>query len=362
MYGLYNKKGKEKIYSTNNKFSLTKQLYKVIDGKEKKVSVEVNPLLQQYNLNHYYWTSLENLSVTGSHVWSDAKKFTRTLDEESAKWFDSVKRNVINSATSTQFRLGSMWGVPIYANIAVVDDIRAVCSDIFGGRPSVKPYDGATFVNPFMYYWENYSLNNQVTGITKKPIYEFYDERVMAGGLIKTASFALTNDEIRNSPWNARAMWKMTQAVWEDRGGNLMKNLDLTLGLTDLTLKRTDTNIPPEDRLVEVNGITRSLNGEGICYFEQYNDDFDTELERYTNHKVVKEIVSFKRLPDTKDKSNQYEIITYSRDARTGEYLLDKNNQIKTTKEVKVINSNYTFWKALGGSENVVWNKDLKEF
>jgi len=161
-----------------------------------------------------------------------------------------------------------MWGVPIYANIAVVDDIRAVCSDIFGGRPSVKPYDGATFVNPFMYYWENYSLNNQVTGITKKPIYEFYDERVMAGGLIKTASFALTNDEIRNSPWNARAMWKMTQAVWEDRGGNLMKDLDLTLGLTDLTLRRTDTDIPPEDRLVEVNGITRSLNGEGICYFE----------------------------------------------------------------------------------------------
>jgi len=53
-----------------------------------------------------------------------------------------------------------------------------------------------------MYYWENYSLNNAITGITKKPIYEFYDEHLMAGGLIKTASFALTNEEMRNSDWS----------------------------------------------------------------------------------------------------------------------------------------------------------------
>jgi len=67
-------------------------------------------------------------------------------------------------------------------------------------------------------------------------------------------------------------------------------------------------------------------------------------------------------LPNTKDKSNQYQIITYLRDAKTGEYLLDKNNEIRTNKEIKVINSNYTFWKALGGSENVYWDKDLNTF
>jgi len=82
---------------TNPSFSLNKELY----YKGERVYLAINPVLEQFNLNHYYWTSLSNLATTGTHIWSEAKKSTRTLEEEGAKWFDSNKRKVINSATST---------------------------------------------------------------------------------------------------------------------------------------------------------------------------------------------------------------------------------------------------------------------
>ena len=62
----------------------------------------------------------------------------------------------------------------------------------------VKPYDGATFANPFIVLLENNSLDDAV-GIDKKPFVHFYNVATASGGIIKTASFGLTNDRIRNS-------------------------------------------------------------------------------------------------------------------------------------------------------------------
>lgn len=317
---------------TNPSFSLNKELY----YKGERVYLAINPVLEQFNLNHYYWTSLSNLATTGTHIWSEAKKSTRTLEEEGAKWFDSNKRKVINSATSTQFRLGSIFGVPTNVNIAVIDDIRAICSGILGDTPSVKPYDGATFVNPFMYYWENYSLNNAITGITKKPIYEFYDEHLMAGGLIKTASFALTNEEMRNSDWSQRMMWKLTNFKWKDLTG---EGIDLTLG------QRQNNDIVAH--LDENDKYQKPHCYKDYVTYENSDGSIITK-------KVIKTITGFEKIAG---KKNAYIITTEELDEHTGNFVNGSKTEFK-----KIIDSNYSFWEALGGFNSVTWNSEAKRF
>ena len=367
LHGLYNKTADGKIISnTDPKFRLTKTLYKVIDGVEREVQIEINPLLLEYNLNHYYWTSLSNLAVTGSHAWSDAKGASRTLDEESAKWFDNNKRAVINSATATQYVLGNIWGVPTEANIAVIDDIRAICSGIYGDTPKVKPYDGATFVNPLMYYWENTSLNGQVTGLTKKPIYGAYDERTMVGILIKTASFAFTNDEMLNSPWTERAMWKMTNHRWINQQGKYV-DVDLTLGLSKWTeIGYAQNEKGQTEGYTVVPGITGRLSNEGkeiegLSYYDQFTEK---QGDKYVFKREVKEIIGFRKLyrDESQPYSNYYEIVTQSRDAHTHELIRDAQGKIKTTTQYRTINSNYSFWKVLGGQYSVKWNPTLRTY
>lgn len=319
----YDSTGKEvNYYDSSFDLSRLKLFYK---GKE--VRIKVNPLLEQYNLNTFYWTTLSTFATAGSHIWNDAKGGTNTLNEECLKWFDNNKRNVIMTATKLQFELGDTWGVPNEAKIAVIDDITAVCSGIMGDTPTVKPYDGATFVNAFMHYWENYSLNNQITGDTKKPIYEFYDERLMAGGLIKTATFAITNEMIRNSTWAARAMWKTSSLDWyiNDTKVDDEHPIDLTLGLEygNIGLQKT-----------EVNG--KKYNGP--MYFEYKNG------KRYIN-----EIVGFRSLG-----KNEYEITLQITDPTTGKHTYDSYR----TK----ITNNYTFWKVLGKYNSCEWNEKTEEY
>lgn len=309
-----------KYYDSSYDLSKLKLFYK---GKE--VRIRINPLLEQYNLNTFYWTTLSTFATAGSHIWNDAKGGTNTLNEECLKWFDNNKRNVIMTATKLQFELGDAWGVPNEAKIAVIDDITATCSGILGDTPSVKPYDGATFVNAFMYYWENYSLNNQITGTTKKPIYEFYDERLMAGGLIKTATFALTNEMMRNSIWAARAMWKSSNMTWEYQRGIKVDDdhaIDLTLGLGVGTV-----------------GLQATDGKRGPMYFEYING------KRY-----VKEIMGFTSLG-----KNKYRISTRVIDPETDKQFYE--DSYETT-----ITDNYTFWKVLGKYNSCKWNDNTKKY
>ena len=79
----------------------------------------------------------------------------------------------------------------------------AILSDIFydvytlnGEITDWVPFDGATFVNPLVVYWENFALDEAKAGIDKKPFVHFYDVATGTGGIIKTAGFGLTNDRI----------------------------------------------------------------------------------------------------------------------------------------------------------------------
>ena len=98
---LHMKVNGKRVDYTDPDFDISsKELYYTDDkGKEIKVRVKINPILEQYNLNSHYWTTLSSFATTGSHIWSDPKKAANTLQEECFKWFDNNKRNVINSAT-----------------------------------------------------------------------------------------------------------------------------------------------------------------------------------------------------------------------------------------------------------------------
>jgi len=58
-------------------------------------------MLELYNLRHFYFSQLNVLSTTGSHIWSDAKREVNMPKEEGAKYFDFNKRNVVNTAANS---------------------------------------------------------------------------------------------------------------------------------------------------------------------------------------------------------------------------------------------------------------------
>lgn len=344
--GTDNNNTKIEFYKNNFKLSQLNLKYK-----GKKARIKVNPIFEQFNLNSFYWSTLSSFTSVGSHIWADAKKGTNTLQEESYKWFDNNKRNVITSATKLQYLLGDTWGTLARVNVAVLEDVIAECSGIMGDIQTVKPYDGATWVSAFQHHWENYSLNNQITGVTKKPIIGAYDPRTAAGELIKTATYALTNAKMRNSFAQERLHWKMSHHIWTDPDGN---ELDVNLTL----FPQSPNNKFPANPL----GIARMQFGvdkeiPGAMYYDTYK-----------GKKVVKEIVSFEKVfspekaaPEVKERlKNTYIVKTRIRNINPEDgWLIEDGGFVEEKKTVK-INNNYDFWKVLGKYNSVTINKDGK--
>ena len=54
---------------------------------------------------------------------------------------------------------------------------------------------------------------------------------------------------------------------------------------------------------------------------------------------------------------NTYVITTEELDEHTGNFIRNSETQYK-----KTIDSNYSFWEALGGFNSVTWNKEAKRF
>jgi hypothetical protein len=67
-----------------------------------------------------------------------------------------------------EFQLNLLNGIPESYNIAVIEDIHDTQGTIIGLNNDIKPFDGATFVNPFVVLLENYSLGGNKAGISKK--------------------------------------------------------------------------------------------------------------------------------------------------------------------------------------------------
>lgn len=273
----------------------------------------LHPFIEKYNLLDYLLTQEFMLCSVGSFVGHpDKSKSPDVLESEAAMFAAQHKRNVSMTASMHEFQLGQLNGIPSYYNIATVEDIKDYQGTINGVISKIKPFDGATFVNPFIVILENRSLCGASAGNTKKQFVHFKNHKTGTGGIIKTAGFGLNNDWIRNSPFLAKMMYKMTRRNWLDaRGQAYEANI-----LEDYNYNR-----------IAYNDIYFRRNGK--IYWV-------TNIERKVdeNGKVI---------PNT-----------YTRTAVevdiTGNPIVDQNGQRIELKEDFLVNSNYSLWNLFGGA------------
>lgn len=236
------------------------------------------------------------------------------IQEEAARFLAQHKRNVSYTAAMHEFQLGTVNGIPTAYNMAIIDDITAPVYTISGDTGEHAPFDGATFVNPWVVIWENNSLEGDRAGIDKKPFIHFYDEATGTGGIVKTAGFGLTNDRIRRYQFYRDMIYNMTNKVWRNSDGS--------------------QHIPTK----ESNGILQDFNKNrveyGPVYFRQGNKYF------------MREIVSY-------EGDNKYLV----RDIEVDEYGQSVGSENEHT--LNNINSNYRIWEMFGG-HNSMELKDKK--
>lgn len=204
-------------------------------GKLQNVQFKLNPVVERYNLFQFLFGQEFLLSTVGSHASHPPKLGEYLVDfnsinEESARFNAQNKRNVSETASKQLFSLNKLNGIPEDYNIAVIEDIKDTLYNVNGSiENGVKPYDGATFTNPFDVYQMNNSLGSAAVGTNTKPFIHFYHKSTGCGGIIKTAGFAITNSTILKSDGNiidgnsvglfGNLMKKMTKINWKDRNG-----------------------------------------------------------------------------------------------------------------------------------------------
>ena len=215
-------------------------------------TLQLNPILEQYNyLDYLISQEFMDLTVGSFIAHPEKSKSADVLQQEAAHFQAQHKRNVSFTAAMHAFQLNLLNGIPEYYNLAVIDDIHDTQGTIIGLDNDIKPFDGATFVNPFVVILENNSLGGARAGISKKQFVHFKNETTGTGGIIKTAGFGLTNDWIRNSPFLERMMRKMTDHVW--------LNEDSTPFITDITKNWNGDKINYKKFFFKRNGKTYQI-------------------------------------------------------------------------------------------------------
>ena len=251
-----------------------------------------------------YETRINNIALKNLEF----KKQQALLAEEASRFYAQHKRNVSFTAAMDQFQLNQIDGIPLWYNIAVIDDIKEGLFTIDGNTDEAKPYDGATYVNPIIMYLENNSLNEARAGIDKKQFVHFYDELTGSGGIIKTAGFAITNDRMRNAVFYRDMMYNMTNRVWKDYQGN--------------------------DYVADITKNFKNQNVEyGTFYFKQGNKYFSATIRK------------------AEDANSYYrDIVEISQDGNIVE------NGINKSELFTEVNTNYKLWDMFGGMHSQEFN------
>ncbi len=268
-------------------------------------TLQLNPILEQYNyLDYLISQEFMDLTVGSFIAHPEKSKSADVLQQEAAHFQAQHKRNVSFTAAMHAFQLNLLNGIPEYYNLAVIDDIHDTQGTIIGLDNDIKPFDGATFVNPFVVILENNSLGGARAGISKKQFVHFKNETTGTGGIIKTAGFGLTNDWIRNSPFLERMMRKMTDHIW--------LNEDSTPFTTNITKNWKGDKINYKKFFFKRNGKTYQITNI-------------ESLGNNTYRRTVQEVTS------------------------DGNPVVGKALQ---GKEI-VINSNYKLWNFFGGKDSM---------
>lgn len=255
------------------------------------------------------------------------------MAEEASRFYAQHKRNVSFTAAMSQFQLNQIEGIPTWYNISVIKDIKQALFTVDGNTNSAKPYDGATFVNPFIVYLENYSLNEARAGIDKKQFVHFYDELTGSGGIIKTAGFGVTNDRMRNSLFYRDLMRNMTYRKWKDHNGDPY--------IADITKDYMGNDVD-----------------YGTFYFKRGNKYYEARIESEVIPKVD---ATGKPLMDSFGNVIPEKVI-YKR------YLTEIKQDGEVVKEIAQpeifdnIDNNYALWELFGGMNSCEFNGSYLQF
>ena len=198
-------------------------LYKFLQISKGKL--EINPDLLKYNVTDYLLSQEFVLSTVGTHANHPAKKAVNNpndLVEEAARYVAQHKRNVSYTAAKQIMQQSLIDGILPRYTAAVIEDAVAPTYNPMGDhdRKGVKIYDGATFASPDTVYLENNSLGGAKVGVDKKPFVHFYKEGTASGGIIKTASFGVTNLVTFNNEFYQRMIKKMWGRNWKNQDGS----------------------------------------------------------------------------------------------------------------------------------------------
>lgn len=305
-------------YTEQDSFGRTVRRTYLSDGfdiSKLKGKLELHPTMANHNALDYLFTQEYMLSTVGTHISHPAKKAANDvfdLVEEAARYVAQHKRNVSFTASMHVFQQDTLTGIPSAYRMAVIDDLKAVVFNVMGDfdKGGAKPYDGATFVNPFVVYLENNSLGGSKAGIDKKQFIHSYKENTCTGIIIKTAGFGLTNDRIRESAFYRLMMKKMTDHVWTDNVG-----------------------IP------FVTDITKDFRGNPIRYDDMYYKDTDGKFY------MIK--------VESAEGGNNFYAVTKSE--------VDPNGNIIRELPVEMtgpVNTNYALWNMFGGMNSMELKDD----
>jgi len=131
-------------------------------------------------------------------------------------------------------------------------------------------------------------------------------------------------------------MWKLTNFKWKDLTG---EGIDLTLGQRQN--KDIVTHLDENDKYQKPH-----------CYKDYIT--YENSDGSIITKKVIKTITGFEKIAGEK---NAYIITTEELDEHTGNFVNGSKTEFK-----KIIDSNYSFWEALGGFNSVTWNSEAKRF
>ena len=301
-------------------------------------SVEINPIIESYNILNYFLTQEFMGSTVGMFYAHPNKKaqniqrllregkiseeqaYKMILEDEKARKLAQDKRNVSFTASMHSFLKNLIQGIPSEINIAIMDDPHDLFSTISGDTFDIKPFDGCTFECPWFGEMENASLGGAKVGVNKKTFTHYYDARTGTGGIIKTANFCITNDRVRGSKFYQRMIRNMTDRTWKNQdGSNFIIPKDETFNVL------TDYN----KNLIEFTNPNDINNGQ--LYFKQNG--------KYYN------IVSIEYLGN-----NQFRRYLQQVDVQ-GRAFDENNNPTKVISEnIQIVDSNYKLWNLFGGA------------
>lgn len=315
-------------------------------------SVEINPILESYNILNYFLTQEFMGSTVGmfyAHPNKGAQNiqqllregkinteqaYQMILDDEKARKLAQDKRNVSFTASMHSFLKNLIQGIPDEINIAIMDDPHDALSTVSGETFDIKPFDGCTFECPWFGEMENASLGGAKVGVNKKTFTHYYDARTGTGGIIKTANFPLTNDRIRGSKFYQRMIRNMTDRTWKNQNGT-----DFIIpqdGYKDFDETRSKgVFYVSSNSLVDYNGnlieFTNPNDINGQLYFRQNGKYYHIASIEYLGNnqfrRYIQQVDIYGRALDEND--NPTEIIP---------------------EEVQTINSNYKLWNLFGGA------------